>query len=97
MADTFKVVIVGGSVAGLSFAHCLERLGVSFIILERGEQIAPQHGASLGIMPNGARILDQLGLFHDVEREIEPLELAKIRYSDGRGFESEYPKNMREK
>nr|J7FK10.1 RecName: Full=FAD-dependent monooxygenase idtM; AltName: Full=Indole-diterpene biosynthesis cluster protein M [Claviceps paspali]AFO85424.1 FAD dependent monooxygenase [Claviceps paspali] len=94
MADDFKVVIVGGSVAGLSLAHCLERLGVSYVVLEKGSQIAPQLGASIGILPNGGRILDQLGIFRDVEDEIEPLNFAVIRYADGFSFRSQYPKAL---
>ncbi|TWU71191.1 hypothetical protein ED733_001984 [Metarhizium rileyi] len=93
MPTDFEVIIVGGSVAGLALAHCLKRLHVSFIILEKGE-IAPQLGASIGILPNGGRILDQLGIFDAVEDEIEPLELARIRYPDGFSFESQYPKAL---
>ncbi|KAL7626884.1 hypothetical protein AAE478_003658 [Parahypoxylon ruwenzoriense] len=92
MLDDFKVIIVGGSVAGLSLAHCLERLGISFTILERQNQISPQLGASIGILPNGARILDQLGIFSAIENETEPLEFARIRYPEGFSFESQYPK-----
>ncbi|KAG6061916.1 hypothetical protein E4U16_002006 [Claviceps sp. LM84 group G4] len=95
MADDFKVLIVGGSVAGLTLAHCLERLGVSYTVLEKGNQIAPQLGASVGILPNGGRILDQLGLFDHVEAEIEPLNFAVIRYQDGFSFKSQYPKALR--
>lgn len=97
MAKPFKVIIVGGSVSGLTLAHCLDRLGVDFEVLERHEHIAPQLGASLGILPNGARILDQLGLFDDVEEHTEPLAFAQIRYADGFRFESQYPKVLHEK
>ncbi|KAG8420740.1 hypothetical protein J3458_002673 [Metarhizium acridum] len=93
MPNDFNVIIVGGSVAGLALAHCLQRLGVSFTILEQGE-IAPQLGASIGILPNGGRILDQLGIFDNIEKEIEPLEFARIRYPDDFWFESQYPKAL---
>ncbi|KAG6029618.1 hypothetical protein E4U41_000303 [Claviceps citrina] len=95
MATEFNVVIVGGSVAGLTLAHCLERLGVSYTVLEKGHQMAPQLGASVGILPNGGRILDQLGIFDHVEEEIEPLDYAVIRYQDGFSFKSQYPKALR--
>nr|ATJ44724.1 FAD dependent monooxygenase [Epichloe bromicola] len=94
MTGDFKVIIVGGSVAGLSLAHCLEKIGVSFVVLEKGNQIAPQLGASIGILPNGGRILDQLGIFHSIEDEIEPLESAMIRYPDGFSFKSQYPRAL---
>lgn len=55
------VVIVGGSVAGLALANILERVGIDFVILEAGKEIAPQVGASISIQPQMARILDQIG------------------------------------
>ena len=54
--------IVGGGVAGLSLANMLEKIGVSYILYEGYHDVAPNAGASLGLMPNGLRILDQLGL-----------------------------------
>lgn len=91
MSEEFKVIIVGGSVAGLTLAHCLERLGVSFEVLEKNEDISPQVGASIGILPNGARILAQLGLFEAIEKEVEPMKTSRISYSDGFAFQSDFP------
>jgi 2-polyprenyl-6-methoxyphenol hydroxylase-like FAD-dependent oxidoreductase len=71
--DGFRVVIVGGSIAGLTLAHCLLKNNIDFIILESNREIAPQVGASIGILPNGARILDQLGVFDDILGATEPL------------------------
>ncbi|KIA75418.1 hypothetical protein HK57_00138 [Aspergillus ustus] len=79
-----KVIIVGGSIAGLTLAHCLARLpNVDFVILEKRAEIAPQEGASIGILPHGGRILDQLGLFEEIERHVEPLTTAHVSYPDG--------------
>ncbi|PNY26271.1 Monooxygenase FAD-binding protein, partial [Tolypocladium capitatum] len=61
------VGIVGGGVAGLALAKMLEMLGVSYTLYESYHEIAPRAGASLGLMPNGLRILDQLGLSDQVE------------------------------
>lgn len=79
----FRVIIVGGSIAGLTLAHCLSKLGVDYVVLEKRQQIAPQEGASIGILPHGGRILDQLGLFDAIERDVEPLTTAHIAYPDG--------------
>ncbi|KAF2804993.1 FAD-binding domain-containing protein [Mytilinidion resinicola] len=62
----FRVVIAGGSVAGLSLANMLQANGIDYIILEAYPKIAPQVGASIGLLPHGNRILDQLGLFEKV-------------------------------
>lgn len=74
----FRVLIVGGSVAGLTLAHCLLKNGIDFVVLEANEDIAPPVGASIGILPNGARILDQLGLFDDVFDAVEPLQRSSF-------------------
>ncbi|KAJ5013285.1 FAD-dependent monooxygenase andE [Colletotrichum sp. SAR 10_99] len=58
-----KIIIVGGSVAGLSLANMLEKFDIDYTILEAYSQIAPQVGASIGLLPNGLRILDQLGCY----------------------------------
>lgn len=93
----FNVVIVGGSIAGLTLAHCLERAGIQHIVLEKSEEIAPQVGASIGILPNGGRVLDQLGLFNEIEKIIEPLNVARMSYPDGFNFSSSYPNLINER
>ncbi|KAI6762288.1 hypothetical protein HG531_002841 [Fusarium graminearum] len=62
----FKVIIVGGSVSGLSVANMLECFSIDYILLEAYPHIAPQVGASIGILPNGFRILDQLGCYEPI-------------------------------
>ncbi|OLN94167.1 FAD-dependent urate hydroxylase 5 [Colletotrichum chlorophyti] len=63
---TLKVVIVGASIAGLSLANMLERVGIDYVLLEAYPEIAPQVGASIGLLPNGLRILDQLGCYERI-------------------------------
>lgn len=69
----FKVVIVGGSVAGLVLAHSLHKAGIDYIVLEGRDHIDPQVGASIGLFSNGSRILDQLGVFKSILECTEPL------------------------
>lgn len=71
-----RVIIVGGSVAGLTLAHSLLKSNIDFVVLESNRDIAPQVGASIGILPNGARILDQLGLFDEILDATEPMQEA---------------------
>ncbi|KAE8355657.1 flavo protein monooxygenase [Aspergillus coremiiformis] len=80
-----KVLIVGGSVAGLTLAHCLERAGIAYAVLEK-HGVAPNLGASLGIMPNGARILDQLGIYTEMEALAAPMHAVRFMYNDGYSF-----------
>lgn len=62
----FKVIIAGGSVSGLTLANALEKFNIDYILLEAYPSIAPQVGASIGMLPNGFRILDQLGCYEPV-------------------------------
>ncbi|KAL5332608.1 hypothetical protein BJX70DRAFT_404427 [Aspergillus crustosus] len=63
---TFKVIIVGGGIAGLTLANMLERFDLHYVLLESHETIAPVVGASIGIFPNGLRILDQIGCYQAI-------------------------------
>lgn len=80
----FRVVIVGGSVAGLTLAHCLERTGIDYLVLEAYKDIAPQVGASIGLLPNGIRILDQLGLWDSIASFVEPTIRGSVWVDNGR-------------
>ncbi|KAL7268907.1 hypothetical protein RUND412_008446 [Rhizina undulata] len=82
----FKVIIAGGSITGLTLAHTLDKAGIDFVVLEGREEIAPQGGASIAMLPNGARILDQLGIWNDLLRVIEPMNRGSLRGSDGKLF-----------
>ncbi|KAK8115732.1 hypothetical protein PG984_012234 [Apiospora sp. TS-2023a] len=68
----FRVIIVGGGVAGLTAAHCLHKAGIDYVILERG-QFAPALGASIGLFPHGTRILEQIGCLDAIEDACKPL------------------------
>lgn len=86
-AKPFKVIIAGGSIAGLSLALMLEKNGIDFVVLEAYPSIAPQAGASIGVLPNGLRILDQLGCCDEVVGMAEyPVEKVLFRDSAGRPF-----------
>ncbi|KAJ5606013.1 hypothetical protein N7510_008794 [Penicillium lagena] len=68
----FKVLIVGGSVSGLSLANMLEQHAIDYELLESSPIIGPDLGFVLAMQPNGMRILDQLGCYDAVmERAVE--------------------------
>ncbi|EKG11620.1 Monooxygenase FAD-binding protein [Macrophomina phaseolina MS6] len=87
--NNFKVVIAGGSIAGLTLACILERLGIDFVVLEAYPEIAPQVGASIGLLPNGLRILDQIGLYRAMRGLLEETNRWAVqRGKDGEIFSS---------
>ncbi|KAB8263518.1 hypothetical protein BDV32DRAFT_161719 [Aspergillus pseudonomiae] len=69
----FRVVIVGGSIAGLTLAHALAAYSIDFVVLEAREEIAPNVGASIGFTGNSPRILDQLGVWDELAELATPI------------------------
>lgn len=59
----FKVIVVGGGIAGLALANMLERFNIDYVLLEGHEKIIPPLGASIALAPNGLLVLDQLGVY----------------------------------
>lgn len=71
-ATPFRVLIVGGSLVGLTTALALEKAGIDFIVLERHE-IAPNVGASISIHPHTQRVMEQLGVWPEIKKGVYPL------------------------
>ncbi|KAF7592167.1 hypothetical protein BBP40_000654 [Aspergillus hancockii] len=92
----FKVIIVGGSMTGLTLAHCLDRAGIDYVVLEKHHDIHPQLGASLVISPNGGRILEQLGVFQRVEELSQNFPRIHTCFPDGFHYDSEAPQVLKE-
>ncbi|KAJ5618272.1 hypothetical protein N7528_006915 [Penicillium herquei] len=79
----YPVAIVGGGIAGLTLALALEKQGIDYALFERQTSLYPDQGASIGMLPNGLRILDQLGLLDEIEKHTVPL--TRWRHLDGEG------------
>ncbi|KAK8091283.1 FAD binding domain-containing protein [Apiospora phragmitis] len=81
MSD-FKVIIAGGSVAGLTLANALERAGVDYVLLEKRD-IAPELGFALLILPCTTVVHDQLGVSKNYLPPAIPFNIRE--HWDGRG------------
>ena len=79
----YQVAIVGGGIAGLTLALAFERLNIKYALFEARESLAPNEGASVGLLPNGLRILEQLDLLEEVEKHTAPLKTWKHYDRDG--------------
>ncbi|KAK2746043.1 hypothetical protein FQN57_003383 [Myotisia sp. PD_48] len=81
MANTtpehYNVAICGGGIGGLTLAAVLRRLDISYVVLERYQQITPQ-GAGISLAPNCLRALDQLGIFEKLSKHSQALEKVNI-------------------
>lgn len=68
----FKIIIVGGSVVGLVLANVLEKAGIDYVVLEKGE-IAPHLGASISVLCHASKVFDQLGVWKTMLDSTLPL------------------------
>ncbi|EKG12549.1 Monooxygenase FAD-binding protein [Macrophomina phaseolina MS6] len=80
----FKVIIVGASIAGLTMANLLQKLGIEFVVLEAYGTVAPQLGASIGLHPHGLRILDQVGCYENILEFAANADKTTVRDETGR-------------
>ncbi|KAK8050977.1 FAD-dependent monooxygenase paxM [Apiospora rasikravindrae] len=78
----FKVIIAGGSVAGLTLANALEKAGVDYVLLEKRD-IAPELGFALLILPCTTVVHDQLGVSKNYLPPAIPFNIRE--HFDGRG------------
>jgi len=72
----FKVIIVGGGVAGLSMAHALTLAKIDYVVLEKRDRVAEPSGACLGIWPHSMPILTQFGVLKTLTESHTPLRVA---------------------
>jgi FAD dependent oxidoreductase len=82
-SSPFRVVVVGGGVAGLTAAHALWKANIDHVVLERGTDPAPPTGASIAIYPHGARILKQIDCLQAAKDACTPMDSFINRMPDG--------------
>ena len=82
--SSFRVIIVGGGIGGLTLANCLQHAGIDYLLLEGREQIGMHIGAAVGFEAPGCRILDQLGVLSSLEDIIEPYKSFDLRDVHGK-------------
>ncbi|KAM0187494.1 hypothetical protein ACHAPI_011129 [Fusarium lateritium] len=61
----------------------LQANDIDYVVLEAYPSIAPQVGASIGLLPHGNRILDQLGIFSKVLETATPINTFTFRDDTG--------------
>lgn len=84
LETTFRVIVIGAGVAGLTASHCLQKAGIEHVVLERRSEIAPPEGGSIAIYPHGARILHQIDCLEAAKRACVPCDQWWCRRPDGK-------------
>ena len=77
-----KTVIIGGGIAGLAAAICLNQAGMDVVVCERATEYS-NAGLSFILLPNGLAALDQLGFGPQVRALGHPINRAVMRFADG--------------
>lgn len=71
MKKSFTVLICGVGVSGLSLALMLERLEIDYLVLEAYPEVTANVGAAVVLLPNGLRILNQLGVYDPFKEQYD--------------------------
>ncbi|KAL4735383.1 hypothetical protein BDV11DRAFT_208571 [Aspergillus similis] len=78
-----RVIIIGGAVSGLTLAHCLEKAGIDYVVLEKHRDITTNIGGSVALQPAGCRILDQLGVLDHLRKYMNDIQAINVALPDG--------------
>ncbi|KAL4998080.1 hypothetical protein BDV10DRAFT_194725 [Aspergillus recurvatus] len=78
-----RVIIIGGAVSGLTLAHCLEKAGIDYVVLEKHRDITMNIGGSVALQPAGCRILDQLGVLDHLRKRTNDIQAVNVALPDG--------------
>ncbi|KAL5043903.1 hypothetical protein BDW71DRAFT_209888 [Aspergillus fruticulosus] len=78
-----RVIIIGGAVSGLTLAHCLEKAGIDYVVLEKHHDITTNIGGSVALQPAGCRILDQLGVLDHLRKCTNDIQAVNVALPDG--------------
>jgi 2-polyprenyl-6-methoxyphenol hydroxylase-like FAD-dependent oxidoreductase len=65
MTEKKKIAIIGGGIAGLTFARCLTTKDYEIQVFEKKEQFG-EIGAAISVFPNALCVMDKLGLFKTI-------------------------------
>lgn len=82
-SQSFRAVIVGGGLGGLTAALALRQRGIRVTVLEQAARLG-EVGAGIQTAPNASRLLLGLGLRSRLEAiHTEPLDQVRRRWKDG--------------
>ncbi|KAG0321527.1 hypothetical protein BGZ99_003879 [Dissophora globulifera] len=81
MAPGIKVIIVGGGIGGLALAIMLEAAHIDYFVLERSSALRAM-GGSIALNACSLRLLEQLGLWQDIQKIAKPIGAFHLRNDD---------------
>lgn len=82
MAEKKKIAIIGGGIAGLTFALSLKSEEYECHIFEKKESFG-EIGAAISVFPNALSVMDELGLYSNILKTAGELKKILIKTSKG--------------
>jgi len=82
MAEKKKIAIIGGGIAGLTFALSLKSEEYECNIFEKKESFG-EIGAAISVFPNALSVMDELGLYSNILKTAGELKKILIKTSKG--------------
>ncbi|KAI0884187.1 putative dehydrogenase [Annulohypoxylon maeteangense] len=67
MAKSPRVIVAGGGPVGLYTAHALAKANIDYVLLEQQPEIVRYKGAGIVLLPQTARLCDQLGILKQMQ------------------------------
>ncbi|KAI0835767.1 putative dehydrogenase [Hypoxylon sp. FL0890] len=67
MAKAPRVIVAGAGPVGLYTAHALAKANIDYVVLEQQSEIVRYRGAGAVLLPHACRLLDQIGLYKQIE------------------------------
>ncbi len=89
---TYRIIVAGAGIAGLSAAVALHRLGHTVSVLE--ERADTSSGGGISIWPNALAALDRIGLGDDVRHAGGRIGAGAVRWRDGTWIRRPSPQRM---
>jgi len=86
MERPFRVIVVGAGIGGLVLSNSLQRAGIQHIVIEKHRNVVYPSGASIGVWPNGSRLLSQLGVLDFVKNACSEMNVSYNRTPNGKAI-----------
>ncbi|MCC5928719.1 MAG: FAD-dependent monooxygenase [Cyclobacteriaceae bacterium] len=92
MKNKKQIAIIGGGIAGLTFARCLTTHKYDIHIYEKKEHFG-EVGAAISVFPNALCVMDHLGLLPDILENSGQLKTVYLKTSKGTILSKTEPKS----
>ena len=87
-----KVAIIGGGIAGLTFANCLSNKEYEIYIFEKKQEFG-EVGAAISVFPNALSVIDKIGLLDPVLETSGKFENVFLKTQNGGVLSESKPKS----